>query len=819
MGDLEGKYVRGGYLFDRQYVWDSYDRMREKVLRMIGALNSMVPGRYESLYEDFDRIDRGIQETVFGRRDIPLSPLTIGFEEITAELAETVGGKSANLGEMRNRLGLPIPQGFAISAYAYRVFVEKTVLIKEMAKKLASVDIHDALALNGVSNEIRQAILTAPIPEELEEAVLRAYTALTLTEGADVSISVRSSAVGEDSEISFAGQYATALNVRPEAILTAYKEVLASKFTPESIFYWKEKGFSDEDIPMAVTCQTMIHARTSGVMYSQDPSDVDRNVVIISAVWGLGEEVAGQTSPNVYVVSRWNSAILETRVPTQETMLTCAKSGITDSPVPDDLKDRPCLSEKEILKLFEYALILEKHYQSPRDIEWVMDERGDIYLVQTRELQVSSGSAEKKEETAAGPYAEQALISWGLVASPGVGSGPVYLVSSDSDLDSVPRGSVLVVKSTHPKYVTVMDRTSAIIAEIGNVAGHMASLARESRVPTIVDAKDATKILQPGQLVTVDAYANRVYDGPVRELILKESRKEGLKPKKTAVRQQVERLLSRTVSLNLWDHNAESFVHGNCQTFHDLTRFMHEASIEEMFHLHDWKGMPDPEARQLVSDLSINLYFIDLGGGLSASKKARDGVRPDEIISKPMRALWRGITHPKVRWTGMVEVDLKGFASVMINTLSDAARYGTPLGEKSYAIVSQEYMNFSSRLAYHFSTVDAYCGETKNDNYISFQFMGGGSSSERRSRRARFIAEVLKHLDFEVETKGDWLRARLGKYESHDIEQKLDYLGRLMCCARQLDMAMYNDNVVDWYVESFMRGNYGFQKTAAEQRT
>jgi pyruvate,water dikinase len=171
-----------------------------------------------------------------------------------------------------------------------------------------------------------------------------------------------------------------------------------------------------------------------------------------------------------------------------------------------------------------------------------------------------------------------------------------------------------------------------------------------------------------------------------------------------------------------------------------------------------------------------------------------------------------------VRWTGVVEVDLKGFASVMINTLSDSARYGNTMGERSYALVSKEYMNFSSRLAYHFSTVDTYCSEVKNNNYITFHFMGGGSSSERRSRRARFIGGVLGNLDFDVEIKGDWLLARLMKYEWEAMEEKLDYLGRLMCCARQLDMVMYSDHVVDWYIKAFLKGNYAFEKRPAVEK-
>ena len=297
MGDMEAKYFLTNYPFDRQYIRDSYNQMREKVLQMTDALNSIVPNRYRSLYDVFENIDRGIQEIIFGVKEITLSPLTIPFEELTKELAETVGGKNANLGEMRNHLGLPIPEGFAISAYAYKIFIEKTVLSKEVRKRLAALNIHDSQALNRLSREIQQTILSAPVPEELEEAIFQAYDRLSATEGKRVPISVRSSAVREDGDVSFAGQYATELNVGPEHILAAYKKVLASKFAPQAIFYWKEKGFNEEDIPVAVGCQTMICARASGVMYSQDPNHVDRSVAIISAVWGLGEEMAGAGEP------------------------------------------------------------------------------------------------------------------------------------------------------------------------------------------------------------------------------------------------------------------------------------------------------------------------------------------------------------------------------------------------------------------------------------------------------------------------------------------------------------------------------------------
>src|SRR5208283_4571833 len=185
---------------------------------------------------------------------------------------------------------------------------------------------------------------------------------------------------------------------------------------------------------MAVACQTMICPKASGVMYSQDPNNVSRNVVIISAKWGLGELVAEHDSPNVYVVSRENGLVLERRVPRQETMLVCERSGgVSEVPVTDELQWQPCLREEEIQELFQHSLLLEAHYQNPRDIEWAIDAEGKVYILQTRPLKISPLPTEEKENAHRYPYA-RVLIDWGVVAAPGIGFGPVHLVSGDEDL-------------------------------------------------------------------------------------------------------------------------------------------------------------------------------------------------------------------------------------------------------------------------------------------------------------------------------------------------------------------------------------------------
>lgn len=815
MGDMEEKHSSGEYLFDRQYIRSSYATLKGRVYEMVEALNQMVPQRYQILYDVFTRVDQTVSQKVYGRKEIPLSPLTLSLEEVTQEMTDRVGGKNANLGEIRNRVGLPIPEGFAITSYAYKIFIEENQLEERIRKQLDSLKGNDLEAIATAGKKIQQAIYLAKIPPSLEKAILDSYDQLIAKVGWETPISIRSSAVGEDSEMTFAGQYATALNIQREHILQTYKEIVASKFTSRAIFYWKDKGFNEEDIAMSTGCLAMIPARTSGIMYTQDPNNLSQDTVIISAVWGLGQyAVSGQVSPNVYTLSRQDGRLIEKRIPKQEVMLVCHQlSGVEEMPVPIETQEAPCLDDDNLHRLFQYGIKLENHYQKPQDIEWAIDEDGKIYILQTRPLRVSSPQDGLENPALPQIPSDQVLIDWGVVASSGIGAGPVVLVRQDQDLVQFPQGAVLVVKHTAPKYVTVMNRAAAIITDIGNVTGHMASLAREFQIPTIVDTQNATSLLKPGQWVTVDAVNNIVYQGVIGEIIENFKKREESGIKQTAILKKLEEVLSVIVPLHLVDPKAENFKPERCRTFHDITRFIHEVSVQEMFRFHEvGKSSKQELAKRLLSDIPINLYVIDLCDGLVPSNKPRKTIHPEDIVSSPMKALWQGLTHPGVSWTGMVNVDMKGFASVMFNTLSDSAAHGQTMGDRSYAIISKHYMNFSSRLAYHFSTVDTYCSEIKNNNYITFQFMGGGSSSERRARRARFISNVLQQLDFEVELKGDWLLAKLLKYEARITEEKLDYLGRLMCCSRQLDMVMYSNGVVDWYIRAFMEGNYRFEK-------
>ena len=273
----------------------------------------------------------------------------------------------------------------------------------------------------------------------------------------------------------------------------------------------------------------------------------------------------------------------------------------------------------------------------------------------------------------------------------------------------------------------------------------------------------------------------------------------------------MERVVNRIAHLNLIDPGSNAFRAKNCRTYHDVVRFCHEMAISEMFHITDYKDLTEQGvAYRLESDVPLGIYVVDLGGGVKAPSGTRV-ITPEQIISIPMRALWRGMTTPGVQWAGARPIDLRGLFSVWANTMVDTARVDRGLGDNSYALVGEQYMNFGSRLGYHFTTLETVCGPNPLENSLSFRFKGGAADVHRRERRVRFIAEVLQHHGFQVDRRQDLLNAWVKTLPQAKIEDLLVVLGRLMGCARQLDVTMDTETRVAACVEAFLRGDYDFR--------
>jgi len=800
MADMEEK-ATGQYLFDRAYISRRVDEVSEGVLKIIEHLNELAPDKYRALYEVHEAIQRRIRESLTTAITIPVSDYVLPLSQLAGNMADVAGGKIAHLGEIRNRLGIPTPDGFVVSTSAFKRFMDHNHIREKVNELLSGLDVQNLKEVIQASEKIQKMIADAEFPADVYESILRASNDLWNRLGEKRTVAVRSSAVSEDGKFSFAGQYATFLNVEPESVHQKYKEVLASLFTQRSIFYYKAKGFSEDEMVMAVGVLEMIKARSGGVLYTQDPNGAERDVMILNSAWGLTKSVVdGVVHPDMFVVSRVSGDILERKVSTKTVRAVADEGGgITEYEVDGSDRDLPSLSDAQIRQLHQCATKIEAHYGKPQDIEWALSPEGDIMILQSRPLRV----VEQKERRAIPPRLDtyRILIDRGVIACRGVGYGRAVHVRNDQDLLNFPEKGVLVARQTSTKFVTVMDKAAAIITDVGGVTGHMASLAREFGIPTILDTETATRTIKEGQEITVDAINCNIYDGRVEELIAYAERKaEPLK--ETPLLRMFDRVLGHIVSLRLVDPSGDNFNPQGCTTYHDITRFAHEKAMTEMFGLSDTSEVSSDHTVALKVGIPLDAHLLDVGNGVTQGVKKAD---THDILSIPFRAFVRGLKA--MRWPEPRPADVKGFMGMMAHTATIPEEQLRGTAEKSFAIISSHYMNFSIRLGYHFSMVEAFAGDNRNDNYIKFFFKGGGASRDRRLRRVRLISEIIARLDFNVKVVEDVVDAVLLKFKKEDIEARLEGLGRLTVFTKQLDMAMFNDAITDSYREDFVKSH------------
>ncbi|MEW6185311.1 MAG: PEP/pyruvate-binding domain-containing protein [Thermodesulfobacteriota bacterium] len=804
MGEKQG----GHFLFDMTYIRSTARSINEKVDLIVRHLTDIAPGRYEELGEIRQRIFQEMEKTLDPRMEILKGAFTINLQQITQENLPQTGGKNAHLGEVKNILRLPTPDGFAITTSGYVHFLSNNNLQEKIFDLLNRSTLSDLQTLQKTEEAVKALILAAPLPSDLEEELLSSAARIRIEGQQAGGLALRSSAVLEDTHFSFAGQYATFLNISPQEVPEKYKAVLASQFNARALFYMKSKGILEEELAMAVACQTLIPARAGGVLFTHHHDPQEGETVLINALWGLGKWVVeGAISPDLYLLEKKSGRLIQEKISKKTKQLIVGEDGLLgEYPVPGPRQETPCLSPGQLATLWQWADLLENHFGQAQDVEWVLGTDEQLYILQTRRLRTQENQERKRfEDRLSRDY--RILLESGTVGAFGAGSGPVYSVKSGDNLEGFPKGAVLVAPHTSSRFVSVMDKAAAIVTDVGSATGHMAVLAREFHIPTLVDTREATKKLKEGEWVTVDAFNARVYAGRV-EPLLKHLPKENPLFLHTPVYARLQEVIRHIVPLTLVDPKLDNFQPRFCRTFHDIIRYAHEKSIEEMFRLSEREDLQRIAPVRIRTPLPLNLYLLDLGGGIKKSGSHRS-LPPENILSLPFIALWRGITSPGIRWAGPIGVDVKGLLSVMAQS---AAQPSDDFWDRTLALVSLNYLNFSSRLGYHFATVDSYCGAVRNNNYITFVFKGGAADLLRRGRRARFLGIVLEELGFEVMVKEDLVKADYRKYPEPMTEEKLGHLGRLMGCARQLDMTMSDENMVSWYAQAFLEGNYEFKR-------
>jgi pyruvate, water dikinase len=810
MADIELK-LQGRRVFGMTYVRSQASQALFYAMRMVLCLNFIAAKKYLHLMTVLEAIQREIQSLLDHPKPVGRTEFVLPLTQVSKKMLDWVGGKNANLGEVCSVLKIPVPPGFAITTTAFESFMTHNGLSDAIHRCLDQADPGRPQSMAEASAAIERLIMEAQLPPDLEWAIAQAPEALSAgwPAGESRPLAMRSSAVGEDSQWTFAGQYRSVLNVPREGVVDAYRRVVAGLYTERAMMYRIGKGIADADMAMGVLGLEMVPAVSSGVIYSRDPLDPVRSHVIVNGVWGLGPyAVEGVITPDHFRVDRNDPArIVEQRIAAKPVQLVMLPgSGVQEAPVPEPLRQTPCLTPDQIQQLARWALDLEAHFGEPQDMEWALAPDGALRVLQTRPLQMVPREVDRTSSTAERCPGYPVLAENGVSVFPGVGLGPAYHVRNNEDLAGFPQGAVLVARRSSPSYVMVMPKARAIITEVGSITGHMASLARELRVPTVLGLEGVTASVAPGLLITVDAHAGVVYEGRVTQL-------ENLEPppapsiQDLPVWRTLRQVADWIVPLHLTDPKAPDFRPESCHTLHDITRMVHELCYQEMFKLSDLVSYREGTALKLDVKLPVDLYLIDLGGGLANGAPAAQ-VPLAAVDSIPFKALLRGMLHPDLGHQEPRPIHLSGFFAVMREQILAPPSHADRFGDRSYAIIADKYLNFSSRVGYHYSILDCYCGASINKNYITFSFKGGAADDTRRNRRVRAIALILEALDFTVEVRGDRVDARLLKYEQPVIEAKLDQIGRLLQYTRQMDMLMNCESSVAQAAQSFMAGNY-----------
>lgn len=793
MSELE-RASRADRPFGMSFIRANLTSVSVNVFRIIKHLEELAPGKYKALFTRFREIQDCIQKELIPHPLLEADRMVYPLQEVDRNMADLVGSKMANLGEIRNRLGLRVPAGFVISTKAYRRFVEENELQEEIDRRLQTARPEDMADLYGLSTSIQQLILRAPVPEDVAQAIKEAYQELEKEAGEGVTVSMRSSALAEDvAGTSFAGQYRSILNVSKESLLEAYREILASKYSVAAMAYRHNRGLRDEDIAMCVGCMAMVQAVSSGVMYSRDPLSIRDRSVHINSAWGLPKSVVdGTVTPDLFVVAREPVlSLVKSEIRTKDKAFVCyPQEGVCRVELAGEKASMASLQEEQALELARLAVRLEEHYGGPQDIEWAIGTDGRTYVLQCRPLQQLETKGEKYT-AGRSQISTRVLLAGGATASPGVGAGPVFKVEKDADLLRFPQGAVLVASQALPRWAAVLSRASAVVTEQGSVTGHLANVAREFGVPALMGLDKAMSVLEAGKQVTVDGDGRRVYEGRVEE-ILEEARLGPHIMEGSPVYKTLCAVMVHVTPLNLIDPDSPLFRPEKCRTFHDITRFAHEKSVEEMFNFGKAHRFPERTAKQLICEVPMQWWVLDLEDGFSQEVEGRF-VRLDQIRSIPMLALWEGITA--VAWEGPPPVDARGFMSVMVQATANPAldpSMQSPYANRNYFMISRNYCSLNSRFGFHFSGVETLVGERPQENYISFQFKGGAADFPRRLARAAFVADILRTQGFRAELKEDAVFARLEGGDQDFMRLRLRLLGYLIIHTRQLDMVMAN---------------------------
>lgn len=606
------------------------------------------------------------------------------FDELRRADVGLVGGKSSSLGELTSSVDVPVPYGYATTASAYRYFMEKTGQNKKIHKMLQELqDVEDSVELHEVCTKIRESICSATMPEDLAEQIGKAYEELAEKVGEkNPFVAVRSSATAEDlPDASFAGQQDTYLNVTGrDMVIRKVKECYASTFTDRAVYYRAKKNFDHENVALSAAVQMMADAKAAGVMFTVNLATGADDSIMIEGSWGLGEYIVqGTVTPDNFVVDKDSLTITSRRINEKSIELIRKEGGdVEERKVEPERAKAQVISDEQIAQLADYAKRIEKHYGCYMDMEWAVDHKDRLWILQARPETVwSKKNKEKKSEEETVMTTDHNVLVKGLPASPGMAAGKCHVITDPKDIDTFKEGEVLVTTMTSPDWVPAMKKAVAIVTDAGGMTCHASIVSRELGIPCVVGTKsrsvEATGVLKTGQDITIDARNGIIYDGIVADLV-KKGTPATQAAGTTAVAAEYFPPTGIRVLMNLGDPDlADKYASLPC----DGIGLMREEFIWTTFiHEHPLylieTGRPEKVVDMLAEGISkvcralaprpVVLRFSDFKSGEYRNLKGGDKYEPEE----PADLLgWRGASrYYDPKYTDAFRLELKAVRKV-----------------------------------------------------------------------------------------------------------------------------------------------------------
>lgn len=798
--------LAGEYVFDKKFLVEVVSELNDLVREVIYCLNNLTGNGYLGLYDRYEEIAGKLSVLAVGYAGPYDQSLTLPYAVITSDFDGLVGSKNATLSEIHNHLHLRVPSGFAITVAAYRLFMQENDLFARIDAVCAA-----STPRKEQAQQIELLFSEARLPHGLAVAIEEEMAQLLAGCGPDSRLAVRSSAVGEDGETrSFAGQFRSVLEVAPKlpAVLAAYLQVLVSRFSLAALEYLGS-GSDSRAIPMAVGVQVMSPSRVAGVTYSRSPDAPEENSLLITSVRGAARSlVAGRTTADRFSVSRtWPFPLLESELLNPVASVSPLATASPEEPLAflaNGLRrGSSSLTPEEIRKLAEQALLLEKAFDGPQDIEWAMGH--ELVILQSRPFTLPVKPLPLPSEIAAELQVSESIMeNRGQIAQLGIGAGLVVHVDQDTDPEQFPMGAVAVARFPDPRLSPIVWKASAIITDIGGPTGHLATIAREYRTPALFGTGEATTLLPEGEEITIDVENKKVYRGIIHGLLRLQTTEDSAYRSSPELR-ILRRLLRWIAPITLANPAAADFVPENCRTFHDILRFSHEKAIDGLIHFHEeYPGRAGLPSYPVRLPAPLKLRVIDLGSGIKGEPpKKGEELTLERLNCRPLAAILSGFFSDAAQVREPVSLGLREILSGLGKPLVVLANPSSYPGD-NLAIIADNYCNICLRLGYHFNVVDAFFSPEPDNNYIYFRFVGGLANQTKRKRRARLISAILTGLYFKVDRTGDLVIAKARNLDVPRMERVLSRLGELISFTRQLDVQMRDEAAIERFFEQFL---------------